>query len=59
MQYTTWLKCYYKIQTKRCLKKILLEFSKCNFLFLINLVQETFVNLIKVFKLKNYFTTLF
>ena len=36
----------------------LLEFNECNFsLFLIN-VQEVFVNLIKVFELKNYFTTL-
>ena len=36
----------------------LLEFNKCNSLFLIN-VQETSMNSIKVFELKNYFITLF
>jgi hypothetical protein len=36
----------------------LLEFNKYNSLFLINL-QETSVNWIKVFELKNYFITLF
>ena len=35
-----------------------LEFNKCNSLLLIN-VQDTLVNPIKVFELKNYFTTLF
>ena len=34
------------------------EFNKCVSLFPINL-QETFVNLNKVFELKNYFVTLF
>jgi hypothetical protein len=37
---------------------VLFEFNDCISLFLIN-VQETFVNLIEVFKLKNYFNTLF
>jgi hypothetical protein len=58
MQYIAWLK-WYKIQVKRCLKDFfLLEFNKSNFLFTIN-VQETFINSVKIFELKNYFTTLF
>ena len=39
---------------------VLPEFNnnKCNSLFLIK-AQETFVNSVNVFELKNYFTTLF
>jgi hypothetical protein len=45
---------------KEMIKKLfLLEFNKCNALFIINVVQETFVNSFKVFEMKNYFTTLF
>ena len=54
-----WL--FFTIQFKR-LFTVLYDFNHFNILrislFLIN-VQKTFVNSIKVFKLKNYFTTLF
>jgi hypothetical protein len=59
MQYAVLVKMIWNTNKETFKDFFFLEFNKGNSVFLINVLQETFVNSIKVFESKTHFTSLF